>query len=262
MVLRFITRPRVVLSWSVVVVLCAVLSPLIVYGSEGSYGLPFPAALYTLLLRKSPLTLLFTLAVALPYALPFSDLLRNRFVTYTRTRQSLRRTLAGHWAANATATFVTGFLIGLVPYLWVVAGDVKYAPEMYGLDTPAAVAEGELAWSTFTQLLSHGQWALPLAVSGWLGLNAVVWSSLAMCTVTLVRNRALSLSLPWVAWFAIMYVMAVLGLEAYSPNLIFPFNLEQMPLANLAVPLAGGTVVAACLTAWVFFRAPTLPGLQ
>ncbi|MFZ1412220.1 MAG: hypothetical protein WAS07_12230 [Micropruina sp.] len=107
-----------------------------------------------------------------------------------------------------------------------------------------------------------GAWAPVLAYAVWLAVNAALYSTLTMCALVLVRNRVLALTLPWIAYLAAGFALAVTWLEAYSVLLAFPFNLTQLPLTNLLYPLAGLSFVVVLVTGFTLAKAPTIPQLQ
>ena len=246
-----------------VVLFCSVVPVSQNYANRAWFDTIGPFDFYAYLIQHdSVLPAVLPLVATLPYALAFSGMLRNRFLTYTRVRRGLRATLAGHLARNAVITFTVFLVVGVIPQLFVIWGQPHYAPEGYGLDTPEALLAAQLRWKTFSQLLSYGPWAPVLAYSAWLALNATLYATVAMCTLLLARNRVLGLSLPWIGYLLVVFGAAVLWLEAYSVALAFPFNLTQMPLVNLSYPITGLGLATAALVAVVLAKAPTLAQLQ
>jgi hypothetical protein len=247
----------------VVLVLFSLLPTMQNYENRMWFGTIGPFDFYAYLIQhNSVLPLVLPLVAALPYALTFSGTLSHRYLTYTRVRASIRRTLTNQLLRNGLTTFVVFLLVGLVPQLFVILGAPHYEPEAYGYDTPESVAAAQLSWKTFSQLLAYGAWAPVVAYAGWLAVNAALYSTLAMCTVLLVPNRIMGLSLPWVGYLLTSFVTAVAGLEAYSIALVFPFDLTQLPLINLSYPVVGLGLVVAVLVASVLIKAPSLPQLQ
>ncbi|MDR0959615.1 MAG: hypothetical protein LBM23_04545 [Propionibacteriaceae bacterium] len=224
--------------------------------------LAFPAGLYDLLLSSSPLGLVLPLVMAVPFTLPWVAWIRNRFATYARLRIGARRMLAASYFGNAIVSFLVFFLIGFIPYFWVAFGDVTYHPESWHLLTSEDIKEAEETYSTFSQFSAWGSWGYPLMYSLWLAMNAVLYSAVSLSLVILVRNKALAISLPWISYLIAIYTFAVLWLEAYSPTLVWPFNLTQQPLWHLLVPLTMMVLIAGTLVTTVLVRAPKLSQLQ
>ncbi len=222
---------------------------------------PFDFYAY-LIQHNSVLAMLFPLVATLPYTLAFSGKLSHRFLTYTRTRASIRQTLGGHFLRNGVASFGVFLVVGMIPQLFVIWGSPHYDPAGYGFTTAEAVAAAQLHGKTFSQLLVYGDWAPVIGYSFWLALNASLYATLALSAVLLVPNRVLGLSLPWVGYLLTSFVMAVLWMESYSIQLAFPFNLTQLPLTNLAYPFIGLVVVTSAAVALALTRAPSSAQLQ
>nr|WP_300148682.1 hypothetical protein [Propionicimonas sp.] len=246
-----------------VVVLFSLLPTMQNYGDRMWYGTIGPFDFYAYLIQhNSVLPLVLPLVAILPYALAFSGKLSHRYLTYTRTRAGIRHTLTDQLLRNSLATFVVFLLVGLLPQLFVVLGEPRYEPEAYGYTNPDSAIAAQLHWKTFSQLLVYGAWAPVAVYAVWLAVNAALYSTMAMCTVLLVPNRVLGFSLPWVGYLLTSFMTAILGLEAYSIALVFPFNLTQLPLTNLGYPLGGLGLIVAALVASVLIKAPALPQLQ
>lgn len=246
-----------------VIILFSLLPTMQNYGNRMWFGTIGPFDFYAYLIQHdSALPLIFPLVAVLPYALGFSSKLSHRYLTYTRTRASIRRTLIRHLGRNAMITFGVFLVVGLIPTLFVIWGQPHFEPDAYGFETPEAIRAALLHWKTFSQLLIYGEWAPVLAYSSWLALNAALYSTLAMCTLLMVPNRILGLSLPWVGYLLISFLSAVLWLETYSIALAFPFNLTQIPLINLCYPLSGLAILTATLVTVVLAKAPFLAQLQ
>jgi hypothetical protein len=233
------------------------------YDNRAWFGTIGPFDFYAYLMQhNSVLPFVLPLVAVAPYVLSFTGVLGNRFVAYTRTRRGVRETLARHLTSNFLVTSGTFLVVGLVPQLFVVWGEPHYEPEAYELNTPEAIMAAQLRWKTFSQLLAYGPWTPAVAYSIWLALNAALYATIAMCSVLLISNRVLGLSLPWIGYLLVGFATAVLWLEAYSILLAFPFDLKQIPLTNLLYPLGGLTLVTSILVGTVMAKAPSLPQLQ
>lgn len=233
------------------------------YESRHWFDVIGPFDFYTYLLQhNSFLPLLLPLVSALPFTLAFSGELSNRFIVYTRTRCSIRSLLARKLGRNALVTFFVFFVVGIVPQLFVAFGEMRYDTAGYGLTTPEQIETARLTSKTFSQLLIYGAWAPAVAYAAYLGLTAALYATIAMCSVVVTPNRILGFSIPWIVYILASFMMAVLWLEAYSVALVFPFNLQQLPLSNLLFPLAGTVALAAIAVAATIAVAPRLNQLQ
>ena len=145
MLVREVGRPRVLLTTALTIALFGFLPTWVLYGDRGAYQLAFPSELYTMLLRRNLLVLVFPLVAALPCAIHFGAEIHNRFVTYARMRVSIRKLLSAKLAANAFVAFVAFFFVALIPQFFVAWGTTSYYPEGSGLATPEAMLEEELS---------------------------------------------------------------------------------------------------------------------
>ena len=236
---------RVGLGFFITIVICALLPTAWAYVSASSYENPFPIAFYTLVMRSNPMVLAFGLLAAVPYVVTFGGQLSHRYLVYTRTRESIRRTVLIRVLACALVTFVAFFAVGALPFLAAYLPGIEYFPQASGLNTPAAVAQAQASYATFTQLTAISPWLFGLFFSTWLGLNAAAYAVLALVSSMVFRNRLLGFSLPWVVSIVAAFSMAVTGGEEFSPDTIFPFNLEQLPTWQPFVPF--GVTVALAL---------------
>lgn len=71
------------------------------------YGLAIQLEYFMLMLRLNPIGILLGLLAAIPYVLGWQGLVHQRFLTYTRCRSDLRRTLLRAYAHCALVTGVT-----------------------------------------------------------------------------------------------------------------------------------------------------------
>ncbi|MDN5725229.1 MAG: hypothetical protein L0G99_04755 [Propionibacteriales bacterium] len=257
-----ITAPSVVLASIVTFTICAVLPLGFVSLTANDYLIPFPTEWFSLAMRNNPMVLLFALLAAIPYVLPFGAQVKNGYFGYARMRGLPKRLLASRYLAAAIVSGVTFFITGMVIFAASRLTPTRFQPEVYGLTTPEQIFEAERTYVTFSQLLVAGPWAYGTVYSLWLGLNAAVYSCLALSCCLLVRNRLLGLALPWVATFVAAFAMAVMGLAAISPDTIFPFNLEQLPLWYPLVPFVAAVVVSGLAATVVLKRVDTLDKLQ
>lgn len=259
---RALLRPQGAVAAGGVLIFFSLVPAWFAYGDRGMRVQAFPSALYTSMFEQNPLVLLFPLVVAIPFALAFSGELSHRYAVYTRTRVPLRGYLAARFGANAVVVFITFVLVGLLPQLFVVLGSTTYRPQDYHLSSPSEILNAEIGWTTFSQFRADGTWGLPIAFALWLGINAVLYSSLTMCALVVVSNRALAISLPWMIYLVAYVGMAVMRLEAYGPSLVFPFGLTQLPLENTGYTLLGTGAITVFVVSAVIARAPHLARLQ
>lgn len=163
------------------------------------------------------------------------------------------------------AQYVMGGLVTFMVFFAIVVG--LYA--MSFVDQPsyrnvyeAGTGHTAETYTTFSQLVVHGEWVFAAFIAAWIALHATLYAVLAMSTTILFRNRAVGLSFPWICASLVTFAMALLGLEAYGPNMVTPFNLTQLPWQDAAVSLIGLVVVSVAVVTVVLVRAPRMDRFQ
>lgn len=245
-----------------ILVICAVVPTQVALANVSSYALPFPLALYSLAMRNNPLGLLFALLAAIPYVVPFGEEVSHRFLTYSRTRANIRRTVVLKYFWCSLLTAAAFFFVGLLPYAVTLLAGIRYSPENYFLNSPGQIAKAESEFVTFSELMAVNPWAYGLFYSAWLAVNAAVYASLALSATLLSTNRFIGLSLPWVCTLVATFVLAVLGFEEFSPSTVTPFNLDQLEPWQPVVPFVFVLAVAALASVVTAWNSPQLRSCQ
>lgn len=249
-------------KWLIAVGLLIIVLP-VLYGLfiKDSYALVDPMDHFTLMLSNL-LPLTFPLLVTLLGAQCFAEVLADRYLFYTATRTSLRKYLASHGAVLMATAFAVFFLAVLLA--WVVAFLVEPAlgnTTYYGAEGTGTVAEPTQR-HTFTQLVSLSPLVYGMVYAVWVGACAAVFALLGMLLLLVIPHRFVALSLPFVGYQVVSFVLAVLGLEAFVPSsVVFPFNIIQQPLWTPFVPLVALIALCAILVAKVHARPEEIQGL-
>lgn len=187
------------------------------------------------------LPFLFPLLVVLIYAQPFSSELSNNYIMYTRIRIDFKKYIFIKLLSNNILVFIGFFSVVFIifvysffiePYL----GLVHYEPENLNL-TVQELLTYDINMFTFTQLIKTSTLMYGLIYSGWVGLNAMLYSSMAMIATLLFRNVFVALSIPFLFYHISSFVVAVLGFPEFLFDAsIFPFNIDQQPIKIAFVP--------------------------
>ncbi len=233
-------------------VVAGVLPAVVVLLVQEEHALAFQLDYFVLMLQLNVIGLLFPLLAALPFVFPFSAQTSRRFLTYAAVRGDIRRLVL---ACYGRCLVVTGLAFApLLPALYLVSLATRptFHPNLYAGGRPYTPE----TFSTFSQVAGYGDWAYVAVITGWLTVHAVVYAWLTLSTVLLVPQRALGLSLPWIAFFAVTFAMAVAGAEAFSPATVTPFNLTQLPWWQPLPQLGVLVVLAVGLMAWTVRTAP------
>jgi len=193
-----------------------------------------------LVLRSTPVALVFPALAVLPFTVVAVSATRNNFLLYTRTRRRIRSTLVRLYIGAAVVTFAVFAIIMLTYELGAmvseVAGTVDYVPGRVDR-TPETT-------TTFSQLMVYGTGAYYAFQCVWFGVNAAAYAVLGLSCVLVIRQPVVALLLPWLVFVVVGFGMAVLGLEAFSPFTVAPANLTQLPMWMPMVPAAVLVLVA------------------
>lgn len=201
------------------------------------------------------LPLTFPILTILIFVASFSGEVKDRFLTYTRMRRPIMKTIYLKLSANILLTFFLYSALIFICFLFAYyiephLGIVKFDPS-YGL-TKEEIAVSNITRHTFTQLLNHGVFTYATLYSCWLGANAALYSSIGFYFVLLIRNRFLALTLPFVIYLVGSFTLLSLGIEDFRPNnALFPFDRVQAPIWTAFVPFFALLVILACLSIYV-----------
>lgn len=198
---------------------------------------------------------LFPLFTVIIFAQPFSNEFTNDFIFYTHSRIDLKDYIHNKLVTNSFVVFVsffaTIFLIFIFSYYIEPLFDlVTYQPEqLIGLSTQE-VLRYEESMFTFSQLVTYSPLLMGVIYSFWVGLNAVVYSTMAILTLLLIENTFIALSIPFLFYHISSFVVAVLGFENFLFDAtIFPFNIEQQSLITIFPPF----VIVVALNMWLYW---------
>ncbi|MBU5468722.1 ABC transporter permease [Virgibacillus sp. MSJ-26] len=201
------------------------------------------------------LPFLFPLLVVLIYAQPFSNELSNNYITYTRVRIDFKKYILIKLISNSILVFLSFFVVVFIIFLFSYyiephLGFVNYEPENINLTTEGLL-DYDISMFTFTQLIKYSTLLYGLTYSGWVALNAVLYSSMAMLATLLFRNTFVALSIPFLFYHIGSFIIAVLGFPMFLLDAsIFPFNVEQQPIYIAFIPF----LFVVGVTGSMFFR--------
>lgn len=202
------------------------------------------------------LPITFPIIAVLVFVASFSEEVKNRFLTYTRTRRPIMETVYIKLTANLILTCLFFFMLILIAFLFAyyiepALGIAKYAPEGYGLTTDTVVAD-TYTRHTFTQLLRYGTFTYGILYSLWVGINAALYSAVSFFLVLLLKNRFMALTLPYIFYLIMSFTLSALGIENYRPNfVIFPFDRVQNPIWTAFVPFVIITIVLMLIVIYI-----------
>lgn len=185
-------------------------------------------------LNSNFVPLLFPILVVLVNTIHFVGEQKNSFIQYTRVRIPLSTYLFGKLLTNAILSFTIAFLITFIPFVFSM-----YIEPFLGIVTIYPPDGNPIPFTTFEQLLSLGTLPYGIIYSLWVGLNGMMYGTIALLLVMILDKPFIALSIPFIYYLLTDFVMQVLGFDKFSPsNTIFPFSISQQLLWTVFIPFA------------------------
>ncbi|TYS63938.1 ABC transporter permease [Bacillus infantis] len=185
-------------------------------------------------LNSNFVPLLFPIIVVLVNATQFVGEQKNDFIQYTRLRIPLTTYLYGKLLTNAILTFTISFLIVFLPFVFSM-----YIEPFLGVVKIYPPDGNPIPYTTFEQLLFLGTLPYGIIYSIWVGLNGMMYATIALLAVMILDKPFVALSIPFIYYLLADFVTQVLGVFKFSPSsTIFPFSISQQPLWTVFVPFA------------------------
>lgn len=189
------------------------------------------------------LPFLFPLLAVLIFTQSFSNELLNNYILYTHTRVDFLRYINSKLVANSILVFFSFFIVIffsflLAYYVEPLIGLITYQPEQLNLSAHEIIHYNSNLF-TFSQLIHYSPWLMAGVYSLWVGVNAVLYSTMAMLAIFLISNLFVALSLPFLFYHISSFIIAVLGFpRLLFDATIFPFNVDQQPIATVLIPFS------------------------
>jgi hypothetical protein len=245
-------------------VICAELA--IGISSLGSATYRSPAHVFSELMN-GPLRLLFPVIVALVVGTDLSAELSDRYVAFTRSRQSIRDHLwAGFWRSTFRAVLGFGvavFTIAIVAFVFVPSiWPQLIDPTGYGtkLDSGSATAF-DYDTAPLTQLTKFGWLPFAFASAIWLSFQVFVFSLITFCSVVLITKPIFALSVPFLVYIFQSAIFQVLGLpgQSFLISTLYPTGLGHFDIVGAAAGTLVPGVCALLIAAGILYRAKVNP---
>lgn len=207
--------------------------------SHNSYVFRDALDVYTFMF-EGILPLIFVFLTVIIYVGEFSRLLNDRFIVYLRMRAPLKEILFSCFLSNVFLTFTVFFLFAFNLFIFSfyiepILGLVRYQPEVYHLNEKTIILDSYKR-HTFTQLLVYGDFVYGFIYSTWIGINAMIYSSLGFFSVILFSQKLIGIAFPVLFYIIGTFIFGFSStLMPYRmADTIFPFSIgQQSILTNL-----------------------------
>ena len=189
------------------------------------------------------LPILLPFLMVLVYAVRFIGEQKNNFIPYARIRISLKDYIGSKAIVNALFSFSAAFLMVFIPFLFII-----YIEPSLGIIELYPPGSSPKVVTTFEQLLPYGTLTYGLIYSIWVGLNGMLYATIAFLLLQLLNNSFVALSIPFAGYMVIVFILQVFHLDKFSPmDSGFPFGIGQQPLWTVFIPFSAICLVITVL---------------
>lgn len=158
---------------------------------------------------------------------------KDNYLTYVRTRASLKDYLLAVGFVNVMLTGFVFFLMTIVTFVLI-----RYVEPFFGLVnyTPLSEKTHDVT-NAFSFLMDIDPLLYAILYAAWIGLNGAVYATLAYLLILSLEQVYLAISLPFVAYHIFNFVAGIMQAPQFSPiSTVFPFNITEQPLWTVFVP--------------------------
>lgn len=214
---------------------------------NGSYMFFRPIEVHSELISGSAIALLFPILLIPLYAGSYANEKKDNFLLYVRPRTMLSNYVVAKGLVNAIVTFAVAFLMIFIPFVFIQYIDpalniIKYTTEFYD-----PVSVGTFEFLAEKSILLYG-----IGYSLWVAINGALYTTIAYLLSICFKNKFVALSIPFLWWFIMNFVTAILGIEMFSlVYTVFPFTITAQPIWTVFVPFTILVLVIIGLTALI-----------
>ncbi|MED4406688.1 ABC transporter permease [Heyndrickxia coagulans] len=185
-------------------------------------------------LNSNFVPLLFPILVVLVYTTEFVGEQKNNFIQYTRIRIPLSTYLLSKLTTNAILSFIIAFFIIFIPFVFAM-----YIEPFLGIVKLYPTEGNPIPYTTFEQLLFLGNLPYGIIYSLWVGLNGMMYATMALLLLMILEKPFIALSIPFIYYLMTNYITQALGYDQFSPSYtIFPFSIAQQPMWTVFIPFS------------------------
>lgn len=183
-------------------------------------------------LNSDFIPLLFPIMMTLVYAINFLGEQKNHFIQYTRVRIPISTYFFTKIISNAILAFLAAFLMAFIPFVFSM-----YIEPLLGIVELYPTEGNPIPYTTFEQLLTLGHLPYGIIYAMWVGLNGMMYATIAILLLMILEKPFIALSIPFIYYLLLNFVTQVIGYDQFSPShTIFPFSISQQPLWTVSIP--------------------------
>lgn len=240
---KALNRRFIIYSLALIFLPLIIILPII----NGSYVFHRAIDVHAQLLTKSPIPLLFPLLLVQLYAGSYANEKKDNYLQYVRPRTIISKYVLAKGIVNAFLTFLVAFLMIFVPFLFIqyidpMIGYIYYETEFFN---PVSIG-------TFEVVAQNSVLLYGIVYSLWVGINGAIYMTIAYLLTICLKNKFVALSIPFLWWFIMNFVTAVLGIERFSPVFtVFPFSITAQPMWTIFIPFIVLILIIATLIVYI-----------
>lgn len=214
---------------------------------NGSYVFHRAIDVHAQLLTNSPIPLLFPILLVPLYAGSYANEKKDNYLQYVKPRAILSDYVLAKGFVNAVLTFVVVFLMIFIPFLFIQYIDPLISYIHYETEYLNPVSIGTFEVVAQKSVLLYG-----IVYSFWVGINGALYMTIAYLLTICLKNKFVALSMPFLWWFVMNFVTAVLRIERFSPVCtVFPFSITAQPIWTIFVPFIVLILIMATLIVYI-----------
>lgn len=199
---------------------------------NGSFEFHRAIEVHSQLLSSSPIVLLFPILLMPLYASSYANEKKDNYLEYVRSRTNISEYIFVKGLVNAILTFIIAFLMIFIPFLFIqyidpMIGYIHYETEFFN---PVSIG-------TFEVVAQNSVLLYGIVYSLWVAINGALYTTIAYLFTICFKNKFVALSMPFLWWFIMNFVTAILTIENFSPiYTVFPFSITTQPIWTIFIP--------------------------
>lgn len=214
---------------------------------NGSYVFNRAVDVHSQLLSESPIPLLFPLLLVPLYAGSYANEKKDHYLQYVKPRTIISEYVLAKGIVNALLTCFVTFLMIFVPFLFI-----QYIDPIFGYIYYETQFSNPVSIGTFEIVVQKSVLFYGIVYSLWVGINGAIYMTLAYLLTICFKNKFVALSIPFLWWFVMNFVTAVLGIERFSPVFtVFPFSITAQPIWTIFIPFIVLILISTALMVYI-----------
>ncbi len=232
-----------IISLSLIFLPIIIILPII----NGTYIFHKAIDVHQQLFSSSPIPLLFPILIVPLYASSYANEKKDNYLQYIKPRTLISDYVLAKGVVNAFLTFAVAFFMIFIPFLFI-----QYIDPMIGYIHYETEFLNPVSIGTFEVVAQKSVFLYGIIYSLWVGLNGAFYTTIAYLFTICLKNKFVALFIPFLWWFIMNFVTAILWIERFSPVFtVFPFSITAQPMWTIFIPCAVLILIIATLITYI-----------